>query len=126
MTGTKMRPIARTIPLAEARALIDAAITPIERTERVPVIEASGRVLASDIVADADVPPFTRAGMDGYAVRAADTVGASRDTPAVVHRVDKIFTGQVSSIGVGAGQCSEISTGAPIPPGADAVVMVEE
>jgi molybdopterin molybdotransferase len=126
MTGTKMRPIARTIPLEEARALIESAIRPIERTERIPVIDASGRVLARDVVSEADVPPFTRAGMDGYAVRASDVAGATRNQPAVLTRVDKVFTGQVSSTTVGAGQCSEISTGAPMPPGADAVVMVEE
>ncbi|MEQ1574685.1 MAG: gephyrin-like molybdotransferase Glp [Vicinamibacterales bacterium] len=125
-TGTRMRPFAETIPLEAARALIDGAIRPIARTERVPLGQANGRVLALDVVASADVPPFSRAGMDGYAVRAADTTGASRSTPIVLTWVDKVFTGQVPSMPVGPGQCIEIATGAPMPPGADAVVMVEE
>jgi molybdopterin molybdotransferase len=121
-----MRPFGETIPLAEAQALIDAAVRPIERTERVALADASGRVLAEDIVAGADVPPFARAAMDGYAVRAADTTGATRDTPKRLACVAKVFTGQVSDTPVAAGECIEIATGAPMPQGADAVVMVEE
>ncbi|MGE0445457.1 MAG: gephyrin-like molybdotransferase Glp [Vicinamibacterales bacterium] len=125
-TGTKMRPIARTIPLDEARRLIDGAITPIERTERIALAEANGRVLAESITAAADVPPFSRAGMDGYAVRAADTTGASRETPRTLTRIGTVFTGEVATATVGDCQCVEIATGAPLPAGADAVVMVEE
>jgi molybdenum cofactor synthesis domain-containing protein len=123
---TKMRPIRSTIALAEAKALIDAAIQPIERTERVALSDASGRVLAEDIAADADVPPFARAAMDGYAVRAADTIGATREGPRVLKRIGTVFTGEVSTLTVGQGQCLEIATGAPMPDGADAVVIVEE
>ena len=54
---------------------------PIDRTERVALADANGRVLAEDVVATADVPPFARAAMDGYAVRAEDTAGASRERP---------------------------------------------
>jgi molybdenum cofactor synthesis domain-containing protein len=64
--------------------------------------------------------------MDGYAVIAADTVAASKDTPARLRVVDRIFTAQVSTVAVGRGACAEIATGAPLPAGADAVVMVEE
>ena len=78
---TKMRPIRSLIGLDEARARIDAAVRPIDRTERVPLAEANGRVLAEDLAAAADVPPFDRAAMDGYAVRAADTAGASPASP---------------------------------------------
>src|SRR5688572_5092710 len=123
---TKMRPIRSTIALDEAKALIDAAIQPIERTERVALSDASGRVLAEDIVADADVPPFARAAMDGYAARAADTTGATREQPRVLKRIGTVFTGEVSALTVGGGQCLEIATGAPMPDGADAVVIVEE
>jgi molybdopterin molybdotransferase len=123
---TKMRPIQRTIPLEEAKALIDAAVRPIDRLERVAISDAHGRVLAEDIVATADVPPFARAAMDGYAVRAEDTVGASRERPRPLTRVGTVFTGQVSERAVGAGECIEIATGAPMPRGADAVVIVEE
>ena len=75
---TKMRPLRETISLDEARARIDAAVVPIDRIERVPLADANGRVLARDEVAAADVPPFSRAAMDGYAVRAEDSSGATR------------------------------------------------
>ena len=123
---TKMRPLRETISLDEARARIDAAVHPIDRTERVPLADASGRVLAQDIVATADVPPFARAAMDGYAVRAEDSSGATRERPHTVKRVETLFTGQVAQRPVGPGECIEIATGAPMPAGADAVVIVEE
>jgi molybdopterin molybdotransferase len=123
---TRMRPIRDTIPLEEARALIDSAARPIARTERVPVAAANGRVIAADVIAPFDVPPFSRAGMDGYAVRAEDTFGASRHEPRTLRCVDQVFTGQVPVRPVGPGECIEIATGAPMPEGADAVVMVEE
>jgi molybdenum cofactor synthesis domain-containing protein len=83
-------------------------------------------VLAEPIVADADVPPFARAAMDGYAVRAADTADATRATPRRLRRIETVFTGQMPVQTVGPGQCIEIATGAPMPSGADAVVIVED
>ncbi len=121
-----MRPFQSTIPLSDARAIIDAATEPLARTERVPLRDARGRVLAEDLVAPGDVPPFARAAMDGYAVRAADTVTASRDHPAVLRCIEQIYTGQMPVRTVESGSCSEVATGAPMPDGADAVVMVEE
>jgi molybdopterin molybdotransferase len=123
---TKMRPFGGTISLDEARKRIDAAVRPIDRTERVTLAGANGRVLAEDVLATADVPPFARAAMDGYAVRAQDTAGASKDHARVLKRVETLFTGQVTQRTVGAGECIEIATGAPMPPGADAVVIVED
>jgi molybdenum cofactor synthesis domain-containing protein len=123
---TKMRPIRDTIPLDEARELIDAALRPISRTERLPLADANGRVIARDVTASADVPPFSRAAMDGYAVRAEDTFGASQHEPKLLRCVERVFTGQVPTLKVGEAQCTEIATGAPMPDGADAVVMVEE
>ena len=123
---TKMRPIRDTIPLPEARALIDQSARLIERVEQVPLSRANGRVLARDVVADADVPPFARAAMDGYAVRAEDTFGASGQDPRILACVEQVFTGQVPTHVVGEHQCTEIATGAPMPAGADAVVMVED
>ena len=122
----RMRPIRETITLEAARELIDAAIRPVERTERVRIDLASGRVVARAVEAQADVPPFMRAAMDGYAVRAADTFGASTHDPRVLSWVETVFTGQVPAKPVGTGQCTEIATGAPVPDGSDAVVMVEE
>jgi molybdenum cofactor synthesis domain-containing protein len=121
-----MRPIRATISLDEARARIDAAVRLIDRTERVALANANGRVLAEDIVATADVPPFARAAMDGYAVRAEDTSGATMEQPRTLKRVETLFTGQVTQRTVGPGECIEIATGAPMPAGADAVVIVED
>ena len=123
---TKMRPFGKIIALDEARAILDGAIRPIDRTEVLPLQQANGRVLAQDIFSTADVPPFSRAAMDGYAVRAEDTSGASRATPRLLRRIETIYTGQVPQRRVGNGECAEIATGAPMPEGADAVVMVEE
>lgn len=121
-----MRPFTRTIPVDEARAIIDAAIRPLGRTGQVPLEAALGRVLARDVVADADVPPFSRAGMDGYALRAEDTGGATRSSPRVLDCIGQAFTGDAVTVSLRPGECLEIATGAPMPDGADAVVMVEE
>lgn len=124
--STKMRPFSHTIPLAEARAIVHRAVRPIERVERVRLPGVLNRVLAHDVVSAADVPPFDRAAMDGYAVRAADTFGASRTTPVPLRCLEQVFTGDIAAHTVGAGQCAAIATGAPMPAGADAVVIVEE
>jgi molybdenum cofactor synthesis domain-containing protein len=123
---SEMKPIKETIPLDEARQLIADACKPIDRTERVRIVDANGRVAAADVASTRDVPPFSRAGMDGYAVRAEDTFGASRYEPKTLRVIEKVYTGQVPSRTIEAGTAVEIATGAPLPPGADAVVMVEE
>ena len=123
---TTMRPIRETLPLDEAMALIRDAAVPIARVERVPIREASGRVLAAATSAAVDVPPFDRAAMDGYAVIAADTFGAGRYEPKILRSVGKVYTGELPTRAVRRGECIEIATGAPMPDGADAVVMVEE
>jgi molybdenum cofactor synthesis domain-containing protein len=121
-----MRPIRETLPLDEAMALVRETAVPIARTERVGIREANGRVLAAPTVAAFDVPPFDRAAMDGYAVVAEDTFGAGRYEPRVLRCIERVHTGSVPVHSVGRGECIEIATGAPIPAGADAVVMVEE
>jgi molybdopterin molybdotransferase len=121
-----MRPIRETIPLEEARSLMAGAARPVERTEVVPLEQAHHRVLAVPVVSGQDVPPFSRAAMDGFAVVAQDTFGAGQFEPKVLAVVEKVYTGQVPSRTVSAGECIEIATGAPMPAGADAVVMVEE
>jgi len=123
---TTMRPIRDTISLDEALATILEAATPIARTERITLREAVGRVIAAPPVASMDVPPFDRAAMDGYAVRAEDTFGAGRYDPKVLRSIETVHTAQVATRAVGAGECIQIATGAPMPQGADAVVMVEE
>jgi molybdopterin molybdotransferase len=121
-----MRPFTSTISLDEARRRLAAAVRPIARTERARLDAAAGRVAAADVASPLDVPPFARSAMDGYAVIAADTAGASRAAPARLRQLDRIFTGALSSVAVTRGTCAEIATGAPLPAGADAVVIVEE
>ena len=123
---TRMRPIRETIALDDARSIIDGCISPITRTERVRIDQADGRVLAASVVAQSDVPPFARAAMDGYAVRAADTFGASTHEPRLLTSVETVYTGQMPTRTLGPVECAEIATGAPVPAGSDAVVMVEE
>jgi molybdopterin molybdotransferase len=123
---TTMRPIRETIPLEEAVALLRTAAVPIGRTERVSIRDASNRVLAGDVVSAHDVPPFDRAAMDGYAVIAQDTFGAGRYDARILRCIETVYTGQVPSHRLAPGECIEIATGAPMPDGADAVVMVEE
>jgi len=121
-----MRPITSTLAFADAlRTVIDAA-RPIERTESLPLLDADGRVVARDVRASGDVPPFDRAAMDGYAVIAGETTGASASAPRSLRCVDRVFSGHLAARGLAAGECMEIATGAPMPTGADAVVMVEE
>jgi molybdopterin molybdotransferase len=126
MTIREMRPIRDTIALEEARAIIEAALPPIERRERAALLEADGRVVAAEVRSPRDVPPFARAAMDGFAVRAEDTFGASRFEPRSLRVLEKVYTGQIPVATVAERTCVEIATGAPMPDGADAVVMVEE
>src|SRR5918996_5597449 len=114
-----MRPFRETISMEEALARVIAAAVPIGRTERVTLWEASGRVLAETVLAPADVPPFDRAAMDGFAVIAADTVGAGRHEPKILLCTETIYTGQVASRAIRPGECVQIATGAPMPAGAD-------
>ena len=123
---TKMRPIRDTISIEDARRFLIDAAAPIDRVERISIDHADGRVIASSVVSRIDVPPFDRAAMDGYAVIAQDTFGAGRDNPKIIRSVDTIYTGAASSRRIAPGECVEIATGAPLPDGADAVVMVEE
>jgi molybdenum cofactor synthesis domain-containing protein len=121
-----MRPIRDTLPFEEAVSILLAAATPVTGTERVTLDDADRRVLARDVVAPDAVPPFDRAAMDGYAVVAEDTFGAGRFNPRVLRSVGKLYTGEAPATAVRSGECLEIATGAPMPQGANAVVMVEE
>ena len=112
------------VPLEEARRhVLDrvAVLAPVS----LAASDCGDLVLAADLVAGEDVPPFANTSMDGYAVRAADTAGASDDRPARLAVAGSIAAGQPPEPPVGPGQAVRIMTGAPIPPGADAVVMVE-
>jgi len=93
--------------------------------ETVPILDSLGCVLASDVVSDIDVSPFDNSAMDGYAVQAADTGGATDECPVVLRVVDHVAAGFMPKVAVGRGEASRIMTGAPVPDGADAIVMVE-
>jgi molybdopterin molybdotransferase len=108
----------------EARARVVAAVRGMGRTARVDQISfdaAAGRVLATDLKADRDQPPFHRATRDGFALRSADVA----KVPRALRRAGEVAAGAAAAVPVGAGECVEIMTGAPLPAGADAVGMVE-
>jgi molybdenum cofactor synthesis domain-containing protein len=120
------RPNRALIAVEDALAQLAVHGEPIGRAERVSLDEADGRVLAEDVVAPDDVPRFARALMDGYAVRAADTAGATAERPVALRLLETIYTGRTPTHAVEAGTCAGIATGAPLPSHADAVVMVEQ
>ncbi len=120
-----MRPFASTISFQDAVARVLDAARPIARTETIALDDADGRVLAEDVTASLDVPAFDRAAMDGYAVRAEDTRDVRADAPASLTCVGIVTAGTMTARVVGRGECIEVATGAPLPPGATAVVMVE-
>ncbi len=94
-------------------------------TEAVPLGEAAGRVLAAGMRAQLPVPHFPRATMDGYAVQAGDTFSASASAPVLLRLVGEVLIGDVPELMLQAGQAAEIPTGGMLPPGANAVVMLE-
>lgn len=108
----------------EARARVLAAVRPLPASE-VSLDEASGLVLAQDIAAKRDLPPFDNSAMDGFALVAADTTGAGGESPVTLAVAGDIPAGHIASGRVGPGQAMRIMTGAPIPDGADAVERVE-
>ena len=95
------------------------------KTENIPIYEAHRRVLAEDVVAPFDVPSFDRSIVDGYAVRAEDTFGAEEEKPIKLRLVGKVNVGETPSIAVNPMEAVEIATGAAVPEGANAIVMVE-
>ncbi len=121
-----MKPFGALLPFEEAKKLIDANIKPVTRTEIIDIDDASGRVLAEDIVATLSTPPFDRAAMDGYAVKAKDTFNAGQLNPKVLNLVGELQAGETPRKRVNTGECIQIATGAMMPRGADAVVMVED
>ncbi len=121
-----MRPFGTLISFEEAKRLVETNVKPVDRAETVAIEEARGRVLAQDIVASLNAPPFDRAAMDGYAVKARDTFGASRRHARTLNVIDVIYAGATPTRRLVSGQCVQIATGAQMPPGADAVVMVED
>ncbi|MCP4572769.1 MAG: molybdopterin molybdotransferase MoeA [bacterium] len=95
-------------------------------TEEIPVLKSAGRILREDLSSPHAIPPFDKSAMDGYAVRAADVADASVEAPAVLKVLEDIPAGQVGNFRLRKGTTARIMTGAPLPAGADAVVMVED
>src|SRR5439155_10537174 len=109
--GHGMRPLRALVSLDDALRMLDALATPIERTERVPLLEALHRVAARDVVAGIDVPLADRAAVDGYAVRAADTSHARQFTPAALERIETLYADFGPRKAVSMGTASEGATG---------------
>ncbi|MCS7080676.1 MAG: molybdopterin molybdotransferase MoeA [Chloracidobacterium sp.] len=119
-----MEPNEKPLSVAEAQAASLEWIVPVG-VERVSLFEASGRVLAETVVAPHDLPAFDNSAMDGYAVVAADTAGASEAAPVRLNIIERVAAGDVPQHPVSSGQAVRIMTGAPLPEGASAVVMQE-
>lgn len=113
------------ISVEEALAYILKHFKPLE-PETVPLLDALDRVLTEDIVSDINVPPFNNSAMDGYAVRADDVANASKDHPITLRVIGEVAAGYTAQRALEPGTAMRIMTGAPIPPGADAVVRFEE
>ena len=115
------------VTFEEAKRVIDENFKPVfVGDETVALLEACNRVLKEDIVSALDVPSFDRSTVDGYAVKAEDTFGAGEDQPVMFNVSGTIFAGEQPKLVLEKGEAVEIVTGAPLPEGADAVVMVED
>ncbi|MCX8153319.1 MAG: molybdopterin-binding protein [Candidatus Bathyarchaeota archaeon] len=113
--------------LDEAKRIIDAQLgLKTLGAEEISLLQAYNRVLAEDVVATLDIPPFNRSTVDGYAVKAADTFGAEENQPVHLQICGSVSVGEAPKIIINAGEAAAIVTGAPLPEGADAVVMVED
>ena len=113
-------------PSEALRRVLDAAAAlPRPETEIVPLDEAGGRIAAGTLSARMDQPPFDRSPFDGYALRSADAAGASRETPVTLPVTMKLYAGDAPASPLPAGCAARIMTGAPLPEGADCVLMQE-
>lgn len=112
------------LALEEAQAFVVSLAAPLDVVS-LPIADALGAVLAADVVAAEAIPPFANTAMDGYAVRAADTTTASEEAPVRLRVAGTTMAGMAPGPEVGPGEAVRIMTGAPMPSGADAVVMVE-
>jgi molybdopterin molybdotransferase len=111
----------------EAKKKIDDEFKPVFLGEEEAVLlEANNRVLNEDVVSTLDIPPFNRSTVDGYAVKAHDTFGSDENKPVTLKVSGAVNIGELSNVKLEKGEAVEIVTGAPIPEGADAVVMVED
>jgi molybdopterin molybdotransferase len=113
------------LPLEQALERILSMVRPLD-DEPVPLASASGRIAAESITSSLDLPSFDNSAMDGYALRAEDVTGASRERPVVLHVAGQVAAGSVFPGELSPGQCARVFTGAPVPKGADSVLMQED
>ncbi len=112
------------ISLEDAQSHVMESIKTLE-SENVHLLQGRNKVITEPIMSNESIPPFDNTAVDGYAVRAIDTKGASQETPISLRVLETIAAGKPPTFNIQSGECSKIMTGAPIPDGADAVVMVE-
>lgn len=125
MSDVRMRGFKERMEVEAFKALIRGRIVPVGE-EVVPIGQAGGRVLAEAVVSQVNVPAFPRAAMDGYALRSEETFGADQYNPLTFKVIGEVTPGKAFPGTVGAGEAVRIMTGAPIPEGADAVLMAED
>jgi len=113
------------IPIKEAKSIVEKHLFEVEK-EQVLLKNAGDRILAQDVVASFPSPRFDNSAMDGFAVRSVDTIGASNDSPVTLNMVGVSSAGTPSNVSIKEGECIQCMTGAKIPNGADAIVMVED
>jgi molybdenum cofactor synthesis domain-containing protein len=121
-----MKPFGTLLSFEEATSIIDTGIEPITRTENLKLDDCLHRILAQDIIATRSTPPFNRAAVDGYALKARDTFGLSRQNPGMLNLIDVVYAGTEPKSKLNAGECIQVATGAKMPHGGDAVVMIED
>ena len=113
------------IELEEAVSIMEAHVHEINEYEELNVEDANGRVLGEDVYSMINNPPFDRSPLDGYALRAEDTIGASRENPVALKVIDEVFAGSYSEKTLQKGEAIRIMTGAKMPQGSDCVIRQE-
>jgi molybdopterin molybdotransferase len=124
MRDVRMRGFAERADVEEVERFLTEHVSPLE-DEAVDVLDCAGRVMTTDIRSEVDVPPFARSAMDGYAVHGEDTFGASDYDPIHLSVIGETLPGHPFGGRLSSGEAVRIMTGAPLPAGADAVVMAE-
>jgi len=113
------------ISVEEALEKVLGCVDILEAKET-PLLESMGQVLAEDIISHIDIPPLDNSAMDGYALKAGDTLGASGQSPRILRVIDTVIAGSISQREVTPGTAIRIMTGAPVPGGADSVIRFED
>ena len=124
MRDVRMRGFRERVSVAAALAILEPRINSLD-AETTPILEAAGRVASEDVTAQISVPHFARAAMDGYALAGEATFGASSHAPVALPIVGGALPGRPFEGSIRENEAIRITTGAPIPPGADAVLMAE-